>query len=104
MKITFLFLTTRAKIITSGILCIINSSLPAECANPNVQKHKYILTISAESHSFAAKAAENASKYFISLDVCICQPLITSFWMLHILPEGVLKASYSWIYLTFKSK
>ena len=85
-------------------MCIINSSLPAECANPNFQKHKYILSISAESHSFAAKAAENASKYFIGLDVCICPPLITTFWVLHILQEGVLKASSSQKYLTFKSK
>jgi hypothetical protein len=66
-------------------LCIISSSLPAECANPNVEEHKYILSISAESHSFAAKAAEIALKYFVGLHVCICPQLITTFWVLHIL-------------------
>ena len=78
--------------------------MPAECANPNIQKHKYILSISAESHSYAAEAAENVSKYFIGLDLCICPQPITTFWVLHILQEGVLKASSSQKYLTPESK
>ena len=72
-----------------------NSSLPAECANPNVEKQKYLLSIFAESHSFAAEAAEIALKYLVCLYVCICPHLITTFWVLHILQEGVLKASSS---------
>ena len=84
-------------------MCIINSSLPADCANPNVEKNKYILSIFAESHSFAAEAAEIALKYFVSLHVYICPQLITTFWVLHILQEGVLKAGSSHIYLEFES-
>ena len=68
MKITFLFFTTKAK-----------KSLPGLCA---------ILSISDESHSFAAEAAEIALKYFVYLHVCICPQLIITFWVLHTLQEA----------------
>ena len=53
-------------------------------------------------NSFAAEAAEIVLEYFFCLHVCICPQLITTFWVLHILQEGVLKASSSQKYLTFE--